>query len=101
MTDVRISLRDEGAELFLLGNAIVESEALVPDAVENAAAGSRQKETVFGIAVRRFHSVIRVRDADRIMDMNIKGGYIAQCSGELLTISWNYQTMEEFIDATL
>lgn len=38
---------------------------------------------------------------DRIMDMNIKGGYIAQCSGELLTISWNYQTMEEFIDATL
>ena len=31
----------------------------------------------------------------------IKGGYIAQCSGELLTISWNYQTMEEFIDATL
>lgn len=38
---------------------------------------------------------------DRIMDMNIKGGYIAQCSGELLTISWNYQTMEEFINATL
>ena len=71
MTDVRISLRDKGAELFLLGNAVVESEALVPDAVENATAGSRQKETVFGIAVRRFHSVIRVRDADRIMDMNM------------------------------
>ncbi len=37
----------------------------------------------------------------RIMDMNIKGGYIAQCSGELLTISWNYQTMEDFINGTL
>lgn len=37
----------------------------------------------------------------RIMDMNIKGGYIAQCSGELLTISWNYQTMEEFINGSL
>ena len=38
---------------------------------------------------------------NRIMDMNIKGGYIAQCSGELLTISWNYQTMEDFINGTL
>ena len=37
----------------------------------------------------------------RIMDMNIKGGYIAQCSGELLTISWNFQTMEDFINAAL
>lgn len=37
----------------------------------------------------------------RIMDLNIKGGYIAQRSGKLLTISWNYKTMEEFIDATL
>lgn len=37
----------------------------------------------------------------RIMDMNMKGGYIAQCSGELLTISWNFQTMEDFINGTL
>ena len=34
---------------------------------------------------------------EKIMELNLKGGYIAQCSGELLTISWNYQTMEEFI----
>lgn len=37
----------------------------------------------------------------RIMEQNIKGGYIAQCSGELLTISWNYQNMEDFINGTL
>lgn len=37
----------------------------------------------------------------RIMEQNIKGGYIAQCSGELLTISWNYQTMEDFINAAI
>lgn len=35
----------------------------------------------------------------RILEQNIKGGYIAQCSGELMTISWNYLTMEEFINA--
>lgn len=37
----------------------------------------------------------------RIMEQNIKGGYIAQSSGELLTISWKYQTMEDFINGTL
>lgn len=37
----------------------------------------------------------------RIMDLSLRGAYIAQTSGDLLTISWNYQTMEEFIDATL
>lgn len=37
----------------------------------------------------------------RIMDLNIKGGYIAQCSGDILTISWTHKTMEDFIDATL
>ncbi len=36
-----------------------------------------------------------------IMEQNIKGGYIAQCSGELLTISWNYQSMEDFINAAI
>lgn len=38
---------------------------------------------------------------DLIMDYNIKGGYIAQCSGELMTISWNYNTMEDFINGKL
>ncbi len=37
----------------------------------------------------------------RIMEQNIKGGYIAQCSGELLTISWNHQSMEDFINAAI
>lgn len=37
----------------------------------------------------------------RIMDLNLKGGYIAQHSGELMTISWNHKSMEEFIDAAL
>ena len=60
-----------GSELFLLGNAVVESEALVPDTVEDAAAGSRQQETVLGVAVRCFHSVVRVRNADRIVNMNM------------------------------
>jgi hypothetical protein len=36
-----------------------------------------------------------------ILDLSLKGGYIAQSSGELLTISWQYKTMEEMIDATL
>lgn len=38
---------------------------------------------------------------NRIMENNLKGGYIAQCSGDLLTISWKYNSMEEFINATL
>ena len=38
---------------------------------------------------------------DRIMNLSLKGSYMAQTSGDLLTISWNYQSMEEFIDATL
>lgn len=38
---------------------------------------------------------------ERIMDQNIRGGYIAQCTGDLMTISWNYNTMEEFINGTL
>lgn len=38
---------------------------------------------------------------ERIMEQNIKGGYIAQSTGDLMTISWNYKTMEEFIDGTL
>lgn len=37
----------------------------------------------------------------RIMHLSLRGAYIAQTSGDLLNISWNYQTMEEFIDATL
>ena len=38
---------------------------------------------------------------DRIMEQNIRGGYIAQCTGDLMTISWNYNSMEEFINGTL
>ena len=38
---------------------------------------------------------------ERIMDLNIKGGYIAQCTGDLMTISWNYNSMEDFINGTL
>lgn len=38
---------------------------------------------------------------ERILEQNIKGGYIAQCTGDLMTISWNYQSMEDFINGTL
>ena len=38
---------------------------------------------------------------DLIMQQNIKGGYIAQSTGDLITISWNYQSMEDFINGTL
>ena len=37
----------------------------------------------------------------RIMNLSLKGGYIAQSSGDLLTISWKFNSMEEMIDATL
>lgn len=37
----------------------------------------------------------------RILELNLRGGYIAQHTGDLLTISWKYKSMEEFIDATL
>lgn len=49
----------------------------------------------------RLFGLDRYAVQQRILDQNIKGGYIAQCSGELLTISWNHQTMEEFINATI
>ena len=35
------------------------------------------------------------------MNLSLKGGYIAQSSGDLLTISWKFNSMEEMIDATL
>lgn len=38
---------------------------------------------------------------EKIMEQNLKGGYIAQCTGDLMTISWNFQTMEDFINGTL
>lgn len=38
---------------------------------------------------------------ERIMNLSLKGAYMAQTSGELLTISWNYKSMEEFINATI
>ncbi len=38
---------------------------------------------------------------ERILEQNMRGGYIAQCTGELMDISWNYKTMEEFINAQL
>ena len=38
---------------------------------------------------------------DHIMQLNIKGGYIAQSTGDLITISWNYQSMEDFINGKL
>lgn len=37
----------------------------------------------------------------KIMDLSLKGGYLAQFSGEILTISWTYKSMEHFINATL
>ena len=37
----------------------------------------------------------------RIMNLSLKGGFIAQSSGDLLTISWKYNSMEEMINATL
>lgn len=37
----------------------------------------------------------------KIMDLSLKGGYIAQFSGDLLTISWTHKSMEEFINATI
>lgn len=43
----------------------------------------------------------RYQVLQRIMDLSLKGGFIAQTSGDLLTISWNYNSMEEMIDATL
>ena len=36
-----------------------------------------------------------------ILANNMRGGYIAQCTGELMTISWNHKTMEDFINELL
>lgn len=38
---------------------------------------------------------------EKVMEQNLKGGYIAQTTGDLMTISWNYKTMEDFINETL
>lgn len=39
--------------------------------------------------------------ASRILDLSLKGGYIAQYSGDLLTVSWSYKSMEDFINGSL
>ncbi len=49
----------------------------------------------------RLFNMSRNDIAQRILDLSLKGGYIAQYSGELLTISWTYKSMEDFIDGTL
>ena len=49
----------------------------------------------------RLFNLTRHQVLDRIMNLSLKGAYMAQTSGELLTISWNYKSMEEFINATL
>ena len=38
---------------------------------------------------------------EKILANNMRGGYIAQCTGDLMTISWNHKTMEEFINEQL
>ncbi|NLB70101.1 MAG: DUF1819 family protein [Lentisphaerae bacterium] len=50
---------------------------------------------------RQLFGLDKYKVQQHIMELSIKGGYIAQCSGELMTISWNYQSMEEFINETL
>ena len=37
----------------------------------------------------------------RIMNLSLKGGFIAQTSGDIVSISWRFNSMEEMIDATL
>lgn len=49
----------------------------------------------------RLFGMDKYRVQQQIMELNIKGGFLAQCSGELMTISWNYNSMEAFIDGTL
>jgi hypothetical protein len=38
---------------------------------------------------------------DRIMALSLHGTFMAQTSGEILTISWKYKNMEDFIDAVV
>jgi hypothetical protein len=38
---------------------------------------------------------------EMIKDYSLKGGYVAQTTGDLLSITWTYKSMEELIDATL
>lgn len=38
---------------------------------------------------------------EKILDNNMRGGYIAQCTGDLMAISWKYNSMEEFINELL
>ena len=38
---------------------------------------------------------------EKILANNMRGGYIAQCTGDLMTISWNHKTMEDFINELL
>lgn len=38
---------------------------------------------------------------EKILENNMRGGYIAQSTGDLMTISWNYKSMEEFINEQL
>ena len=49
----------------------------------------------------RLFNLTRHQVLERIMSLSLKGAYMAQTSGELLTISWNYKSMEEFINATI
>lgn len=38
---------------------------------------------------------------DKILELNLKGGYLAQCTADLMTISWKYKSMEDLINDKL
>lgn len=38
---------------------------------------------------------------DKILELNFKGGYLAQCTADLMTISWKYKSMEDLINDKL
>ena len=61
------------AEVFLLGGAIVESQSLVPDPVEDTASGGRNDELVRRISARSHDSIVRIRQFDCIMNLDITG----------------------------
>ena len=73
MTDIIVGFRNQSAEVFLLGGTIVESKSLVPDPVEDTASGGRNDELVRRISARSYDSIIRIRQFDCIMNLDITG----------------------------
>ena len=78
MTNIFVCFCNKFTDFFLLHKFVAETKTLVPDTVEDTT--TRCCNDKFGIFISTgcVNSIVRVRDLDRIMDVNVTGIHCKQ-----------------------